>query len=145
MKIAIGCDHAGFPLKDYILSSLKKSHPEHEIVDYGCAGPSDSVDYPKVGQAIAHDVVAGKADKGILVCGSGIGISIAANRVKGARAALCSDVISARLSRQHNDANILCFGNWFVTPKMADEILQVWLNTAFEGERHQRRIDLIDC
>jgi len=145
MKIAIGCDHAGFPLKDYILNSLKKSHPEHEIFDYGCAGTADSVDYPKVGQAIAHDVVAGKADKGILVCGSGIGISIAANRVKGARAALCSDVISARLSRQHNDANILCFGNWFVTPKMADEILQVWLNTAFEGERHQRRIDLIDC
>lgn len=139
MKIALGSDHAGFPLKE----ALKGMLEGHEIVDLGCFTP-ERVDYPVVGKELAEKVSRGDFDRGILVCGSGIGISMAANRVRGARAALCSEPLSARLSREHNDANILCMGARLVGEEMANAILQAFLETPFSGGRHEQRIRLLD-
>ena len=137
-RIAVGSDHAGFGLKSTLADLLREAG--HEVVDFG-AHDRTSVDYPDFGTAVAKSVVAGDVDLGVCVCGSGIGISIAANRVGGARAALVHDVTSARLSREHNDANIICFGERLIGVEVAIEALEVFLATPFAGGRHQPRVD----
>ena len=138
MKIAIASDHAGFELKELI----KKDLPELDIIDLGTTS-AESVDYPDFGIALAEAVAKGEADRGIVICGSGIGMSIAANKVKGIRAALCQTKEFAELSRRHNDANVLVLSGRFISHYLAKEIIEVWLNTPFEGGRHKRRIDKI--
>jgi ribose 5-phosphate isomerase B len=137
-RIAVGSDHAGFGLKSTLVEELRGAG--HDVVDLG-AHDRSSVDYPDFGTAVANAVVAGDAEFGVCVCGSGIGISIAANRVHGARAALAHDVTSARLSREHNDANIVCFGERLIGVEVAKEALHVFLATEFEGGRHQARVN----
>lgn len=140
--IAIGSDHAGYVLKSAVADWLKEAG--HEVLDLGTNG-SESVDYPDFGRAVGEAVASGKAEKGVVVCGSGIGISIAANRVKGARAALCMNGLMARLSRQHNDANILALGERLIGIETARDCLNEFLNTPFEGGRHQRRVDKLSA
>lgn len=141
-KIAIGCDHGGFPLKEVVKRHLEEKG--FEVIDVGCYGTA-SVDYPEYGKKVARAVTGGEAEKGICICSTGIGISMAANKVKGARAALCHDPYSAKMTRLHNDANILCMGGLVIGNNLALEITEVFLNTEFSGEeRHQRRIDLIE-
>lgn len=140
MRIAIGSDHAGFPLKLHLVTLL--SADGHEILDKGTDSPA-SVDYPPICADVARSVVEGRADRGIVLGGSGQGEQLAANKIVGARAALCNDLYTARLSRAHNDANILSIGARVVAPGLADEIVRLWLMTPFDGGRHQRRIDLI--
>lgn len=141
MRIAVGSDHAGFPLKASLAGWLQDMG--HEVLDLG-AYSADSVDYPLIGFDLASRVAGGEAERGVLVCGSGIGVSIAANRVEGARAALVHEPLSARLAREHNDANVLCLGARMIGEEMAREILKVFLDTPFAGGRHQRRIDQLD-
>ncbi|MNK69584.1 Ribose-5-phosphate isomerase B [compost metagenome] len=141
MRIAVGSDHAGFPLKAALAGWLQELG--HEVLDLG-AYSTDSVDYPLIGFEVASRVAQGEAERGVLVCGSGIGVSIAANRVAGARAALVQEPLSARLAREHNDANVVCVGARLIGEEMAREILKVFLGTPFEGGRHQRRIDQLD-
>ena len=141
MRIAVGSDHAGFPLKAALAGWLQELG--HEVTDLG-AYSTDSVDYPLIGFDVASRVARGEAERGVLVCGSGIGVSIAANRVAGARAALVQEPLSARLAREHNDANVVCMGARLIGEEMAREILKVFLGTPFEGGRHQRRIDQLD-
>ena len=138
MRIAIGADHAGFGLKQRLIGVLHELG--HQVDDFGTHGETP-VDYPPICADVARAVVAGKADRGIVLGGSGQGEQIAANKVAGARAALCNDLYTARLSRSHNDANVLSIGSRIVAPELAREILTVWLNTPFEGGRHQRRIE----
>ncbi len=142
MKIAIGADHGGFELKESIKKHLEEVGG-FEITDYGTYS-SESVDYAaiayKVGTAVTEEKILG-----ILCCGTGIGISMAANKVKGVRAACCSDYFSAKLTRAHNDANILCLGGRVVGAGLANELVDVFLSTEFEGGRHQRRIDQISA
>ena len=138
MKLAIASDHAGFELKE----ALKKALPMHEFVDFG-TNSTESMDYSDTGFPAARAVAEGKCEKGILICGSGIGMSITANKVPGIRAALCSITDVARLSRMHNDANILVLAGRFTAIPYAIEIAETWLNTAFEGGRHQNRINKI--
>ena len=138
MDIAIASDHAGFPLKDLLADDLRAAG--HRVEDLGAADATTSVDYPDYGRACAEAVAAGRAQFGVVVCGSGIGISIAANRVPGARCALVHDNLSARLSRQHNDANIIAFGARLVGSETARDALAAFLNTAFEGGRHAARV-----
>jgi len=140
--IAIGSDHAGYALKSAVADWLTAAG--HEVLDLGAHG-TDSVDYPDFGRAVGEAVASGKAEKGVVVCGSGIGISIAANRVKGARAALCMNGLMARLSRQHNDANILALGERLIGIETARDCLHEFLNTPFEGGRHQRRVDKLSA
>lgn len=140
MKIAVGADHGGFELKTLIARRLCELG--HEIEDFG-ADSSESVDYPHYAQVVGRAVAAGKFARGILICGTGIGIGIAANKVRGIRAASCSDTYSARMSRQHNDANILCLGGRVVGPGLALDIVDVWLAAEFEGGRHARRVGMI--
>ena len=137
MRVAIGSDHAGFLLKQHMIETLRSLG--HEPVDFGTHS-EESVDYPPICAAVARAVVAGEADRGIVLGGSGQGEQIAANKVKGARAALCNDLYTARLSRQHNDANVLSMGGRIVAFGLADEILQLWLTTEFEGGRHATRV-----
>lgn len=139
MKIAIGCDHGGWDLKAAIISLLKELG--HEILDQGCNGPA-SVNYPDFARAVCADVLEGGAERGILVCGSGIGMSMAANRFRGIRAALCHELYTARLSREHNDANVLCLGARVVGPGLAIEMVRIWLATEFAGGRHRQRIEM---
>ncbi len=141
MKIALGADHAGFELKQQIKQHLA-SQPGIEIDDRGTVS-NESVDYPDFAKSVGEDVVAKRADLGILVCGTGIGMSIAANKVPGVRAANVSTVDEAELSRQHNDANVLTLGGRVLTPQKANEIVDKWLHTDFLGGRHQRRVDKI--
>jgi ribose 5-phosphate isomerase B len=136
-KIAIGSDHAGFESKEKAKTEL--SELGVEVIDKG-TDSLDSVDYPDFGAAVARAVASGEVDRGVLICGSGIGISIAANKVAGARAALCWNEETARLARQHNDANILCFGGRFVTPEVAATMVRVFLETDFAGGRHAERV-----
>ncbi len=136
--IAIGSDHAGYALKSKVSTWLKDAG--YEVLDCGTNG-TDSVDYPDFGAAVADAVAEGRAEKGVIVCGSGIGISIAANRNPGARAANCTSGLMARLARQHNDANILALGERLIGEEVARDCLNEFLNTPFEGGRHQRRID----
>ena len=140
MRIAIGADHAGFPLKEHFKQTLVKLG--HTVDDHG-TGSDASVDYPPICIAVGRAVAGGHADRGIVLGGSGQGEQMAANKVAGIRAALCNDLYTARLSREHNDANVLSMGGRIVAFGLADEILALWLKTAFEGGRHQRRIDQI--
>ena len=141
MIISAGADHGGFELKDKLVAMLRKEG--YEVIDNGTNSP-DSVDYPDFAQAVAQDILEKKADFGLLVCGSGIGISIAANRFKGIRAALVTNEDYARLSRQHNNANIIAFGGRFTSYEDAEKWLKIFLSTPFEGGRHERRIEKID-
>ena len=138
MRIAIGADHAGYDLKEHLKSTLVRLG--HEVDDHG-TDSAESVDYPPIMAAVGRAVADGTADRGIVLGGSGQGEQIAANKVDGVRAALCNDIWTARLSRQHNDANVLAMGARVVTTFMADEITELWLEEAFEGGRHQRRVD----
>lgn len=141
MKIAIGNDHGAVDLKFHIVEYLKKQG--HEVVNFG-SDVTDSCDYPVYAEKVAKAVVSGEFDKGILICGTGIGISIAANKVKGVRCALCSEPCSAKLTREHNDANILAMGARIIGPVLAESIVDAFLTTQFCGDvRHQRRIDLV--
>jgi ribose 5-phosphate isomerase B len=140
MRVAIGADHAGFPLKEDLKSFL--ADEGHEVRDVG-TDSEQPVDYPPFCAAAARAVASGEADRAIVLGGSGQGEQIVANKVEGIRAALCHDLYLARLSREHNDANVLSIGGRIVAPALADEILTLWLSTPFAGGRHQRRIDQI--
>ena len=140
MRIAIGADHAGYPLKQHLLGVLDKLG--HEVDDLGTHS-EESVDYPPIMAAVGRAVVAGEADRGIVLGGSGQGEQIAANKVVGVRAALCNDLYTARMAREHNDANVLAMGGRVVGLGLAEEIVVLWLETDFEGGRHQRRVDQI--
>ena len=137
MKIAIGSDHAGYDLKVHLVAELQRLG--HEVLDLGTHS-TDSVDYPPICAAVGRAVVNGEAERGIVLGGSGQGEQIAANKVDGVRAALCNDLFTARLSREHNDANVLSMGGRIVAPGLATEILELWLATPFEGGRHERRV-----
>jgi ribose 5-phosphate isomerase B len=141
MKLAIGSDHGGWELKEEIIKYLK-TIKDIELVDYGTVG-TDSVDYPDFGKTVAQAVSGKNADRGILICGTGIGMSIVANRYPGVRAALCHDHFTAQMSRLHNDANVLVMGARVVGKGVAMEILKAWLETKFEAGRHQKRLDKI--
>ena len=140
MRIAIGADHAGFPLKEHLVATLTRLG--HDVDDRGTHSETP-IDYPPICADVARLVTAGKADRGIVIGGSGQGEQMAANKVRGARAALCNDLYTARMSREHNDANVLAIGGRIVAFGLADEIVTLWLGTAFEGGRHQRRVDQI--
>lgn len=140
MRIAIGADHAGFSLKQHLVGVLRKLG--HDVDDRGTHSDA-SVDYPAICAEVAREVVDGRADRGIVLGGSGQGEQMAANKVRGIRAALCNDLYTARMSREHNDANVLAMGGRIVAPGLADEIVTLWLETPFEGGRHQRRVDQI--
>ena len=141
MKIAIGCDHGGYLLKQDILIWLEENDSEFE--DYGCYN-TESVDYPVYAEKVARAVASGECEKGIVICTTGIGVSMAANKVKGIRCALCGDSYSAEMTRRHNDANVLAMGAGIIGPNMAKKITEVFLTTAFEGGRHARRVGLLD-
>ena len=139
MKIAIGCDHGALALKNAVIAHLEAKG--YEVVNFG-TDTLDSCDYPDYAGAAAKAVASGECEKGIVLCTTGIGVSIAANKVKGIRCALLSDVMSARLTREHNDTNMMAIGAGVVGQMLALQIVDTWLNTAFsQGERHQRRID----
>lgn len=140
--IALGSDHAGFPLKEEIKKYLEEKGIEYK--DYGCYTP-ERFDYAIAAKKACDGVMSGECDKAILCCGTGIGISMAANKVKGIRAACCSDYFSAKYTRAHNDANVLCMGSRVVGAGLALELVEVFLNTEFEGGRHQTRIDQISA
>ena len=142
MKIAIGCDHGGYLLKQDVLIWLEEHNIEAE--DFGCYS-QESVDYPIYGEKVARAVAAGEADYGIVICTTGIGISIAANKVRGIRCAHCTDPLSAEMCRRHNNANVLAMGAGLTGTKMALRMVEVFLSTEFEGGRHQRRVDLLDA
>lgn len=142
MRIAVGADHAGWPLKEPLVNHLIELG--WDVEDFGTFGP-DSVDYPDYARRVGETVAAGKADRGLLICGSGIGMSIAANKVPGVRAALAHDVVAARVSRQDNDANVLTMGARFIAPALALEVLDSWIKTEFAGGRHQRRVEKIQA
>jgi len=140
MKIAVASDHRGYLVKGKISSLLKELG--HEGLDYGPDG-TDSVDYPDFAAKVAQDVSDGKVDRGILICGTGIGMCIAANKFPGARAALCHDDLTAEMSRLHNDANILCLSADLLGERLVNRMVEIWVTTKFEGGRHARRIDKI--
>ena len=141
MKIAIGCDHGGYLLKQDILIWLEEN--DYEFEDFGCYN-TESVDYPVYAEKVARAVASGECEKGIVICTTGIGVSMAANKVKGIRCALCGDSYSAEMTRRHNDANVLAMGAGIIGPNMAKKITEVFLTTAFEGGRHARRMGLLD-
>ena len=141
MKIAIASDHGGFQLKKQVREHLVERG--YKVVDLG-TDSEESVDYPLFGKACAEAVASHKADLGVVCCGTGIGISIAANKVKGIRCGLCTSVEMATLTKQHNNANMLALGGRTTDPALAIEIVDAWLDTEFEGGRHQRRVDMLD-
>jgi ribose 5-phosphate isomerase B len=140
MKVAIGSDHGGMNIKEEIISLMKEM--KMEVVDLGCECDT-SVDYPDYAIPVAEKVANGEVDRGILVCGTGIGMSIAANKVKGIRCALVHDLFSAKATREHNDSNVLAMGERVIGPGLAREIAKVWLQTEYEGGRHERRVGKI--
>ncbi|NMB27938.1 MAG: ribose 5-phosphate isomerase B [Tissierellia bacterium] len=140
MKIGIGSDHGGFELKEHIKDYFEKEGIDY--LDYG-TNSLDSVDYPDYGRKLAEGVLSGEVDKGIAICGTGIGISIACNKVKGIRCALCGDTYSARMSVEHNNANIMALGGRVIGKDLAIEIVSIWLKSQFQGGRHERRINKI--
>ena len=141
MRIGIGNDHSALEMKSEIIEYLQERG--HEVVDYG-TNSAKSCDYPKYGEIVARAVANHEVDQGILICGTGLGISLAANKVKGIRAAVCSEPFTARMARMHNNCNILAFGARVIGPELAKMIVEVWLDTDFEvGGRHQRRVDMI--
>lgn len=142
MKVAIGCDHGGYDLKENLVTYLKEKG--YEVDDKGCY-EKKSVDYPIYGRAVAKAVAAGEADRGIVICTTGIGISMVANKVKGARAALCTNELMAKMTRLHNDANVLALGANIVGPGLAQAMVDVFLETPFsEEEKHIRRVNMLD-
>jgi ribose 5-phosphate isomerase B len=143
MKIGIGSDHAGFELKEDIKAYLQEAFSEHAIIDFG-TNDTSSTDYAIYGANVARAVADGELDRGILICGTGLGITMTAGRVKGVRVALCHDAYTAKMSRLHNDANILSMGGRVVGKGVARDMVEIWLTAEFEGGRHQRRIDQID-
>jgi len=140
MKIALGCDHGGYELKEYIAAVLAKMG--HEAVDFGCYS-LDSCDYADHAAPAARAVASGECEYGILVCTTGIGISIAANKIKGIRCAHCADCLQAELTRAHNNANMMAIGAGFTGKNMAERMVQVFLTTGFDGGRHERRVDKV--
>ncbi len=138
VKISIACDHAGFDLKSQITTYLEENN--YEVQDLGCDSSQESVDYPDFAQKVAQKIAKKEADFGVLICGSGIGISIAANRFKEVRAALCVNEEMAKLSRLHNDANVICFGARLISKDLAFKALKIFFTTKFEGGRHENRI-----
>lgn len=140
MKIAIASDHTGVELKSEIIKYLKELG--HEVSDFG-TNSAESIDYPIYGKKVADEVAKGKYDGGVLICGTGIGISLAANKVKGIRAAVCSEPYSAKLSKQHNNSNIIAFGARVVGVDLAKMIVKEWIEAKFEGGRHLKRVELI--
>lgn len=141
MKIVVGSDHGGYELKNQVIEHLKARGIEVE--DLGCYS-TDSVDYPEYGQKVAKAVAAGKADKGVVCCGTGIGISIAANKVKGIRCALPYDDFTAEMCKRHNDANVVSFGGRTLPPEKVMHLIDIWLDTEFEGGRHERRVNMLN-
>lgn len=141
LRIAIGSDHGGYEYKEQIVSHLKEKG--YECVDVGTYS-TDSCDYPVIARAVTTKITSGEADRGILICGTGIGMSIVANKVKGIRAALCGDTFSARASRAHNNSNVLCLGERVIGINLAMDIVDIWLESKFEGGRHQRRVDMME-
>ena len=142
LRLAVGCDHAAVAMKNEIVRDLRAAGMQVE--DVGTLN-LDSVDYPDLAALVAARVASGAADLGIALCGTGIGVAIAANKVHGIRAAVCHDVTTARLSRQHNDANVLCMGARIIGPSVAADIVKEWLAAGFEGGRHKRRVDKIEA
>lgn len=142
MKIAIGSDHAGFNLKQVIMSYLTEIG--HTTTDFGCYN-LDSVDYPDIAAKVGEEVSQGKFDRGILICGSGLGMCVVANKVPGIRATLCHDLVSSHYARAHNNANVLCMGERIITPDLARQIVKTWLEDKFEGGRHEKRVDKISA
>lgn len=140
MKIAIGCDHVGYELKKRVIDHLTEKG--HEVVDFG-TNSTERTDYPIYGEKAANAVASGECDRGIVICGTGIGISISANKVKGIRCVVCSEPYSALLSRQHNDTNMLAFGSRVVGGDLALMIVDAWLSGEYEGGRHARRVQMI--
>jgi len=138
--IYIGCDHGGYPLKIKLIDYLKENNLE--FCDLGCDG--ETVDYPDIAKKVCKKVLESTENKGILVCSTGIGISMTANRIKGIRAALCGDYYSAKYTRKHNDANVICLGNHVTGAGLAAELLDVFLNTDFDGGRHENRVAKIE-
>ena len=144
MVVSVASDHAGYDLRQKVIAHLKEKG--FEVIERGAASADEPYSWVEAGELLADDILSGKAEKGIAICGTGIGISIAANKCKGIRAALCSDCFSAEATRQHNDANILVMGGRVVGPGLAVKIVDTFLNTEFSGdERHARRISLIEC
>ena len=141
LTVAIACDHAGFPIKSILKTELEQS--DHQVIDLGTHS-QDSVDYPDFGFALASALGKNEADFGVLVCGSGIGISIAANRYPKVRAALVHDALGAKMCRLHNDANVICFGGRMIGEEVAKDCLNIFLKTDFEGGRHARRVDKLN-
>lgn len=137
MRVAVGCDHAGFSLKGRIKDLLLAEG--HEVIDEGTFS-EESCDYPDFAARVARRVASGEADRGVVVCATGIGVAMAANKVAGIRAAVCNDMYTARYSRLHNDANVLTLGARVVGPGLAEEIVRTWMGTSFEGGRHSRRL-----
>ena len=142
MKIVIGCDHAALTLKDAVKAHLLELG--HEVKDFGIYQAGEKCDYPEKAAEVARYLRDGNAERGILICGTGVGMAIAANKVKGIRCALCSDSLSAEMTRRHNDANIIAMGAGIVGPNLAKRMVEVFLNTEFEGGRHARRVGLLD-
>ena len=140
MKVAVGCDHGGFVLKDAVISTLEELGAQ--VVDFGTYS-TESVDYPVYGKKVADAVASGECDLGVVMCGTGIGISIAANKVKGIRAAVCTNTFMAEMTRRHNNANVIALGGRVITPDEAREIVKAWYTASFEGGRQQRRVDMI--
>ncbi|GAK49997.1 ribose 5-phosphate isomerase B [Candidatus Moduliflexus flocculans] len=144
MKIALGSDHAGFELKEDVKAYLLEAFSQHEIIDMGVYDLT-SVSYAEYGAKVGKAVASGDVDRGIVICGSGLGISMTAGKVRGVRAALCHDEYTARMSRLHNDANVLAMGGRVVGKGVAREMVKVWLETPFEGGRHQTRVEQIEA
>lgn len=142
MKIAIGNDHVALEMKKEITAFLEAKG--HEVINFG-TDSSDRADYPIYGEAVANAVVEGKADRGILICGTGVGISLSANKVNGIRAVVCSEPYSARLSKEHNNTNVLAFGARVIGIELAKMIVEQWLDAEFLGDRHQNRVDMISA
>ena len=142
MKISLGCDHGGYALKEHVKAYLESKG--HEVVDCGTYS-TDSCDYPIFGEAAARKVQSGECERGIVICTTGIGISSAANKVRGIRCALCSEPLSAEMTRRHNNANMLAMGAGMIGKNMAERIVEVFLSTEFEGGRHERRVGLLDA
>lgn len=140
MMIAIGCDHGGIDIKNAVIGYLKENGIEYQ--DFGCYN-TDSVDYPTFAYKVAKCVADGGAELGIICCGTGIGVSMAANKVKGIRAAVCCDAFCAEMTRRHNNANILCMGGRVINEEKAVELASIFLNTPFDGGRHENRVNMI--
>lgn len=141
IKIAIGSDHGGYELKEIVKSYVEKLGYEYK--DFG-TNDGNSIDYPVIAKEVAKSVTDKEFDKGIIICGSGLGVAIAANKVKGVRAVTCHDSYCAKMSRLHNNANVLTMGGRVIGPDVACEIVKIWLETEFEGGRHQKRIDMLE-